>query len=85
MLASTLFSIYINNISQVICNQKTYIHLYEDDTIIYAVGSSYDEVLKQAQDSFNNIQEAFIDPNLVLNSTKIKVMWFWKNKIKIKT
>ncbi len=48
VLASTLFSIYINNISQVICSQKTYIHLYADDTILYVVGLSYDEVLKQA-------------------------------------
>ncbi len=85
VLASTLFSIYINNISQVICSQKTYIHLYADDTILYVVGSSYDEVLKQAQDSFNKIQEAFNDLKLVLNSTKTKVMWFGKKIIIIKT
>ncbi len=80
VLASTLFSIYINNIYQVICSQKTYIHIYADDPILYVVGSSYDEVLKQAQDSFNKIQEAFNDLNLVLNSTKTKVMWFGKKQ-----
>ncbi len=66
--------------SQVLCSQKSNIHLYADDTVLYAVGLSFDEVLKQAQDRLNNIQEAYNDLNLVLNSTKIKVMWFGKKQ-----
>ena len=74
ILGPTLFSIYINNIA---CSVKdASIHLYADDTVLYAVGPTPDAVLTSLQDSFRNLQQALSTLHLLLNSNKTKVMWF---------
>lgn len=52
------------------------IHLYADDTILYTVGPVLDTVLNNLQESFNNIQHSFCSLQLLLNSSKTKVMLF---------
>lgn len=74
ILAPTLFSIYINNIAFSILDSS--IHLYADDTVLYAVGPSPDAVFTSLQDSFFKVQQAFSTLHLLLNTTKTKVMWF---------
>ncbi len=74
ILAPTLFSIYINDIVHSALDSS--VHLYADDTILYAVGSSPDMVIATLQDSFNKIQQAFSSLHLLLNTKKTKVIWF---------
>ena len=47
-----------------------------DDTVLYTVGPSPDAVRASLQDSFYRVQQAFSSLNLLLNTTKTKVMWF---------
>ena len=77
ILGPTLFSIYINNIAQ--AEGSPLIHLYADDTVLYSAGPSKDFVLNAPQQSFLSVQQAFSTLNLVLNTSKTKVMWFEKN------
>lgn len=52
------------------------IHLYADDTVLYAVGPSPDAVLASLQGSIQRVQQDFSSLNLLPNTTKTKVMWF---------
>ena len=83
ILGPTHFSIYINNISQAV--GSSLIHLYEDDTVLYLAGPSPDFVLNTLQQSFLSVQQAFSACNLVLNTTKTKVMWFGKKHAPLPT
>ena len=74
ILGPTLFSIYINNTP--LASGNSLIHLYADDTILYATGPSSDTVIKTLQDSFLHIKQAFTHLKLSLNTSKTKVMWF---------
>jgi hypothetical protein len=71
-----LFSIYINNKAQAVGISLT--HLYADDTILYSTGPSTEFVLNALQQSFLSVQQAFSALNLVLNTSKTKVMWLGK-------
>ena len=64
-LGPTLFSIYINNIPLAAGNSL--IHLYTDDTILYASGPSLATVQSTLQDSFLQVQNAFSQLKLSLN------------------
>jgi hypothetical protein len=83
ILGPTLFSIYINNIAQAI--GSSLIHLYADDTVLYSAGPSPDVVLNALQQSFLSVQQAFSSLNLVLNTSKTKVMWFGKKNAPLPT
>ena len=76
ILGPKFFSIYINNISQAV--GSSLIHLYADDTVLYSAGYSLDFLLNALQQSFFSVQQAFSALNLVLNTSKTKVMWFGK-------
>jgi hypothetical protein len=78
-----LFSIYINNIAQAV--GSALIHLYADDTVLYSAGPSPDFVLNALQQSFLRVQQAFPALNLVLNTSKTKVMWFGKKNAALPT
>jgi hypothetical protein len=58
--------------------QDYYIEGTADDTVIYFAGPSPDFVLNALQQSFLSVQQAFSTLNLVLNTSKTKVMWFGK-------
>ena len=73
ILDAMLFSIYINNIAQAV--GSALIRLYADDTVLYSAGPSPDFVLNALQQSFLSVQQAFSSLNLVLNTSKTKVMW----------
>jgi hypothetical protein len=74
ILGPTLFSVYINDVA--LAAGDSLIHLYADDTILYTAGPSLDIVLKNLQESFNNIQHSLRSLQLLLNSTKTKCMFF---------
>jgi len=74
ILGPTLFSIYINDVA--LAAGDSMIHLYADDTILYTAGPVLDTVLNNLQESFNNIQHSFCSFQLLLNSSKTKVMFF---------
>ena len=78
-----LFSIYINNIAQAI--GSSLIHLYADDSVLYSAGPALDFVFNTLQQSFLSVQQAFFAPNLVLNTSKTKVMWFGKKNAPLPT
>ena len=86
-LGPTLFSIYINNIAQAV--ESSLIHLYADDTALYSVlylySHSPDFVLNALLQSFLSVQQAFSALNLVLNTSKTKVMWFGKKNAPLTT
>ena len=72
ILGLTLFSIYINNIAQAV--GSSLIHLYADDAVLYSAVPSLDFVLNALQQSFLSVQQALSTLNLVLNTSKTKVM-----------
>ncbi|GAA6081682.1 uncharacterized protein LOC116721974 [Tachysurus ichikawai] len=74
ILGPTLFSIYINNIPQAVGNSL--IHLFADDTILYAIGPSSDAVQATLQHSFYQLQQSFTQLNLTINTSKTKSIWF---------
>ena len=51
------------------------IHFYADDTVLYSAGHSLDFVLNTPQQSFLSVKQAFSVLNLVLNTSKTKVVW----------
>ena len=61
------------------------IHLYADDTVLYSAGPSPDFVLNALQQIILSVQQAFSVHILVLNTTKIKVMWFGKKNSPLPT
>ena len=75
ILGPTLFSVNINNIAKAV--GSSLIHLYADDTVLYSAGPSPDFVLNTTQ-SFLSVQQAFSALNLVMKTSKTKVMWFGK-------
>ena len=83
ILGATVFSIYINNIAQAVESSLT--HLYADDTVLYSTGPSPEFVLKALQQSFLSVQQAFSALNLVLNTSKTKVMWIGKKNAPLPT
>lgn len=74
ILAPVLFSIYINDIVKSAANSS--IHLYADDTVLYATGPSHAIALETLQQSFQAVQSGFSALGLSINSSKTKVMWF---------
>ena len=55
----------------------SFIHLFTDDTVLSA-GPFPDFVLNALDQIFLNVQQAFYALNLVLNTSKTKVIWFCK-------
>jgi hypothetical protein len=53
--------------------------------VFYSAGPSLDFVLNILQQSFLSIQRAFSALNLVLNTSKTKVMWFGKKNAPLPT
>uniref|UniRef100_A0A3B1KHQ9 Reverse transcriptase domain-containing protein n=1 Tax=Astyanax mexicanus TaxID=7994 RepID=A0A3B1KHQ9_ASTMX len=74
ILGPTLFSIYINNLA--LCVKGSSIHLYADDTVLYATGPSPEVVSNLLQNNFVRLQQAFCTLKLQINTTKTKVLWF---------
>ena len=74
-----LFSIYINNIPLAAGNSL--IHLYADDTILYASGPSPSSVQSMLQDGFLLVQYAFSHLKLSLNTSKTKAVWFHRKGV----
>jgi hypothetical protein len=83
ILCPTLFSIYINNIAQAV--GSSLIQLYADDTVLYLAGPFPYFVLNALQQSFLGVQQAFSTLNLVLNTSKTKVMRFGKKNAPLPT
>ncbi len=54
VLGPLLFTIYINNIDQNV--NKTNVHYYADDTVIYSSASTPNLALSQLQLAFNIVQ-----------------------------
>ena len=82
VLGPLLFLLYINDINQSINTEKTFYHLYADDTII--IQSSEDpEQLKTCLDQqLSEISNWFHNNKLSVNTTKTEVIFFGKsNKI----
>lgn len=74
MLASVLFSIFINDLGLGVDSANR--HLYADDTIIYTAASSLNQALLNLQNAFNVTQHSLLQLKLVLNSKKTKYMIF---------
>ena len=53
--------------------------------VLYSAGPSPDCVLNALQQSFLSVQQAFSALNLVLNTSKTKVMWFGKKNAPLPT
>ena len=53
--------------------------------VLYSAGPSPDFVLNALQKSFLSVQQAFSTLNLVLNTSKTKVMWFGKKNALLPT
>ena len=53
--------------------------------VLYSAGSSPDFVLNALQQSFLSVPQAFSTLNLVLNTSKTKVMWFGKKTAPLPT
>lgn len=68
ILGPVLFSIYINNIGSAIKNCQ--LHLYADDTVIYAITPTADQALLELQSAFTAIQKVFVELKLVVNVGK---------------
>jgi hypothetical protein len=83
ILRPTLFSIHINDIPQAV--GSSLIHLYADDPVSYSAGPSPDCVLNALQQSFLSVQQASSALNIVLNTSKTKVMWFGKKNAPLPT
>jgi hypothetical protein len=70
-----LFStIYINTIGQSVKNVK--LHLYADDTIMYAIAPAVDLAVSKPKSDFTTMQESLNDLKLVLITDKTKYMLF---------
>jgi hypothetical protein len=59
--------------------------LCADDTVLYSAGPSLYFVLNALHQSFLSVQQAFSTLNLVLNTSKTKVMWFGKKNAPLPT
>ena len=53
--------------------------------VLYSAGPSLDFVLNALQQIFLNVQQAFSTLNLVMNTSKTKVIWFGKNNSPLPT
>ena len=73
-LGPLLFSIFINDLPQ-ICSDCL-IHLYADDTVIYASNASISRIQSTLQSNFNAIQLWFHSNHLLLNKKKSYSMLF---------
>ena len=74
VLGPTLFSIYINDVAKAAGSSR--IHLYADDTILYASGPSLCSAASTLQDSLTSIEHSFHNLHLRLNSKKTKCILF---------
>lgn len=74
ILGPTLLSSYINDI--VCLARHSSICLYADDRLLYTVGLSPNAVQVSLHDSFHRAHQTFSSLNLLLNTTKTKVMSF---------
>ena len=70
ILGPILFSIYINDVAKAAGSSR--IHLYADDTILYASGPSLCSAASTLQDSLTSIEHSFHNLHLRLNSKKTK-------------
>ena len=74
ILGPILFSIYINDVAKAAGSSR--IHLYADDTILYASGPSLCSAASTLQDSLTSIEHSFHNLHLRLNSKKTKCILF---------
>lgn len=74
ILGPTLFSIYINHVAISAGNSK--IHLYADDTILYAEGPSLYSATATLQISLTSVEQHFHSLHLLLNTKKTKCIIF---------
>jgi hypothetical protein len=72
----TLLKWHQQHISQAV--GSSLIHLYADDKISYSAEPTLDFVLKALKQNFIRVQQAFSALNIVLNTSKTKLMWFGK-------
>lgn len=72
VLGPTLFLLYINDI--VNCIQKCKIQLFADDTLIYYIGNSVEEVVDVINRELVNIQKWLNNNSLILNVNKTHFM-----------
>ncbi len=78
LLAPLLFSIFINELGQVIKSAK--LHFYADDTIIYSTASSLSQAIETLQDSFYTFQRNLLKLKLDLNENKTKYIIFTRSR-----
>lgn len=79
ILGPPLFLIYVNNINQI--GLKGYLTLYADDTSIFYFGQSIHDIISEAQNDLNVINEWFLHNLLTINTSKTSYMIFAaKNK-----
>lgn len=74
ILASVLFSIFINNLGKDKFPAK--LHLYADDTVIYSAASSLTQAVDKLQRAFEHLQSSLSELQLVhvVNVNKTKFM-----------
>ncbi len=58
-------------------------NFYSDDTIIYALAPSITQVVNELQVAFQSLKDAQVSLKLVLNSQKIKFMFFLKAQVQV--
>lgn len=82
ILGPTLFTIYINDISDVLAlHEDTQVVCYADDTAILFKGKSWDSVFRHAETGLSVIA-AWLDSNLLtLNAKKTQYLCFQKTSI----
>ena len=74
-LSTTLFLLYINNITKTVPNSTVY--TYADDTTLLVTADSLEELQEHAQNELNNLIKYFHLNNLVPNPTKTVYTLFY--------
>lgn len=75
ILGPTLFLVYINSLCHLPLDEGK-IFVYADDTVILISGSTWDDVLRSAENAMNKVSKWLSDNVLSLNVSKTKFLTF---------
>jgi hypothetical protein len=78
VLGPILFNIYVNSLSAVICEPKTTLISYADDTTIISWGTTLEEIVKKTEANIIRVHEHLVSLGLTMNVQKTQYMLFGK-------
>ena len=79
VLEPLLFLLYINDINQSINAEKTFYHLYANNTVIIQSSEDPEKLKTCLNQQLSNISNFFHDNKLSVNTTKTEVIFFEKS------